>query len=421
VSGRERTDDQSSAFARFWLGEAVSGMGTAITALALQTLVVVTLGGGATEVGWLNTARWLPYLLLGLVVGALVDRVRRRPVMVATDLVRAFLLGLIPLAWALDVLSMPVLFAVVLLFGTASVVNDAASLSFVPRLVDHGGLQRAHARLDQADAVAQTVGPAAAGGLIRVVGAPLAILVDAASYVFSAVVVASLRHVPEPVAPPAQRGARRLLHEIREGTRWAYRREGLRAMAVATHVWFAGQAVLAVLVAPYALLVLDLTAWQLGLVFSVAGIGALVGATTSTRIGDRLGTVGAVVCSYAVSAGAVLVVLAAAWAPAGWGVVGVLALGQLLHGWAMGLSNSHEMAYRQQATPDALQARTNTTLRSLNRAVVVVVSPVAGLLADGIGYLPTLLAAAAVFAASALMVAAYVRPLEPAVETPHPG
>ena len=396
-------------------------MGTAITALALQTLVVVTLDGGATEVGWLNTARWLPYLLLGLVVGALVDRVRRRPVMVATDLVRAVLLGLIPLAWALDVLSMPVLLGVVLLFGTASVVNDAASLSFVPRLVDRGGLQRAHARLDQADAVAQTVGPAAAGGLIRVVGAPLAILVDAATYVFSAVVVASLRHVPEPVAPPAQRGARRLLHEIREGTRWAYRREGLRAMAVATHVWFAGQAVLTVLVAPYALLVLDLTAWQLGLVFSVAGIGALVGASTSTRVGDRLGTIGAVVCSYAVSAVAVLVVLAATWAPAGWEPSACSPSGSSSTAGRWASATRHEMAYRQQATPDALQARTNTTLRSLNRAVVVVVSPLAGLLADGLGYLPTLLAAAAVFAASALLVATFVRPIEPATESVEAG
>jgi MFS family permease len=412
MTGRGGTGDQSSAFARFWLGEAVSGMGTAITALALQTLVVVTLDGGATEVGWLNTARWLPYLVLGLVVGALVDRVRRRPVMVVTDLVRAVLLALIPLAWALDALSMPVLLAVVLLFGTASVVNDAASLSFVPRLVDRGGLQRAHARLDQAAAVAQTAGPAAAGGLIRVVGAPLAILVDAATYVFSAVMVASLRHTSEPVTPPsAQRGARQLAREIREGTRWAYRRSGLRAMALATHVWFAGQAVLTVLVAPYALLVLDITAWQLGLVFSVAGVGALVGASTSTRVGERLGTIGAVVCSYAVSAGSVVVVLAATWAPAGWGAVAVLAAGQLLHGWAMGLSNSHEMAYRQQATPDALQARTNTTLRSLNRAVIVVVSPLAGLLADGLGYVPTLVAAAAVFAASALMVATRVRPI----------
>ena len=180
VVSQTRHDERSSEFRRFWWGEAVSGMGSAITTLALQTLVLVTLQGGAVQVGWLNSARWLPYLVLGLVVGALVDRVRRRPVMVVTDLARAGLLGLVPLAWWLDVLTFPLLLVVVVLFGTASLVNDAASLSFVPRLVPRAELQRAHARLDSADAVAQTAGPALAGALIRVVGAPLSVLVDAA-------------------------------------------------------------------------------------------------------------------------------------------------------------------------------------------------------------------------------------------------
>lgn len=412
MSGDGRHGGLPPGFARFWWGEAVSGMGTAVTTLSLQTLVVVTMEGGATEVGWLNTARWLPYLALGLVVGALVDRVRRRPVMVVSDLVRALLLGLVPLAWALDLLSLPVLLVVVLLFGTASVVNDAASFSFVPRLVDRDGLQRAHARLDQADAVAQTAGPALAGLLIRVVGAPLAVLVDAATYLFSVVTVTSLKAVREP-APPVRDGGgvRRLMREVREGTRWAYGRSGLRPLAVSTHVWFAGQAVLQVLVAPFALLGLGLTPLQLGLTFAVGGVGALLGSSVSTWVGRRLGTVGAIACSYAVSALGVAVVLTAMWPSATGAAVAVLALGQLCHGWAMGLSNSHEMSYRQGATPDELQARTNTTLRSLNRAVVVVVSPVAGLLADGAGFRPMLVASSALFAVSALMVAALVRPI----------
>ncbi|PUA79272.1 MFS transporter [Nocardioides currus] len=401
--------ERSAHFVRFWWGEAVSGMGTAITTLALQTLVVVTLQGGPSEVGWLNTARWLPYLVLGLVVGALVDRVRRRPVMIVTDLVRAGLLGLVPLAWVLDVLSLPMLLGVVLAFGTASVVNDAASFSIVPRLVPRAGLQRAHARLDQAAAVAQTGGPALAGALIRVVGAPLAVLVDAATYLFSAAMVASLPRTSEPdAAPRSQRGLRQLGREIREGTRWAYGRSGLRPMALSTHVWFAGQAVLGVLIAPYALLELDLSPFALGLALAVAGVGALVGASTSSWVGRRLGSVGAITCSYAVSTGSVLVLLAAGWVPAGWAAAVLLAAGQLCHGWAMGNSNSHEMSYRQAATPDELQARTNTTLRSLNRAVVVVVSPVVGVLADAVGYGAVLAGGAVLFAVSALMVGTLV-------------
>lgn len=403
---RNRRVDLPPGFRRFWWGEAVSGFGTAVTLLALQTLVVVTLHGGAVEVGWLSAARWLPYLVLGLVVGALVDRVRRRPVMVATDLIRAILLGAIPVTWLLGVLTFPLLLVIVLLFGTVTLVNDAASMSFVPRLVPRDQLQRAHARLDGADAVAQTAGPAVAGVLIRVVGAPLAVLVDAISYLFSAAMVATLRSVPEPAAASsAKLDVRALAAEIRDGVRWVYGGSGLARLAAGTHTWFAAQATLLVAVAPYAFLQLDLSAFQLGLVYGAAGVGALGGAVLSTTLGHRLGTGGAIICAYAVSGGAVVVMLAAGFVPAGWTAAAVLGLGQFGHGWAMGLSNSHEMTYRQALTPDGLQARTNTTMRSLNRAVVVVVSPLAGLAADRLGFAPTLAAAATIFVVAAAILA----------------
>ena len=392
-------------FRRFWWGEAISGFGSAVTLLALQTLVVVNLQGGAVQVGWLNSARWLPYLILGLVVGALVDRARRRPLMVATDVTRAVLLTSIPLAWALDLLTFPLLLIIVVVFGAVSLVNDAASMSFVPRLVPRAQLQRAHARLDGADAVAQTAGPAVAGALIRVIGAPLSVLVDAVTYVFSAVMVATLRTVPEPPSTSSARlSAQRLAAEIGEGARWVYGGSGLRRLAVSTHVWFAAQAVLLVVMAPYAYLQLRLSAFQLGLVFATAGVGALLGATVSTAIGHRLGTGGAIICSYAVSSVGVVIMLSAGQLPAIWAAFVVLALGQLCHGWAMGVSNSHEMSYRQALTPDGLQARTNTTMRSLNRAVLVVVSPLAGLAAARFGFGPALIACAAIFACAAMIL-----------------
>ena len=211
--------------------------------------MVVNLQGGAVQVGWLNSARWLPYLVLGLVVGALVDRARRRPLMVATDVTRAVLLTSIPLAWALELLTFPLLLIIVVVFGTVSLVNDAASMSFVPRLVPRAQLQRAHARLDGADAVAQTAGPAVAGALIRIIGAPLSVLVDAVTYLFSAVMVATLRTVPErPSTSSARLSARRLAAEIGDGARWVYGGSGLRRLAVSTHVWFAAQAVLVVVI-----------------------------------------------------------------------------------------------------------------------------------------------------------------------------
>lgn len=393
----------SAEFTRFWWGETVSSFGTYVTLLALQTIVVLNLDGTAQDVGWMSSARWFPYLVLGLVVGALVDRVRRRPVMIGTDLIRAALLASIPVAWATDVLSIPLLLAIVVLYGTASLVNDAASMSYVPRLVPQAHLQRAHARIDGADAVAQTAGPALAGILVKVVGAPVAILVDAVSYLFSAAMAGTVR-APEP--EPSRERIPNLRREIGAGVAWVYRGSGLATLAYATHIWFAANAILGAVVAPYALLVLDLSALQFGVAVACAGVGGSLGALSSSAGGRRLGTGGAIIAAHAVSVVGAVTMAVAGLGAGGWVAAAVLGLGQAAHGFGIGFSNSHEMSYRQALTPDELQARTNTTMRSLNRAVMVVVAPLGGLLADVAGMRTALLVAAFIFALVVLILLA---------------
>ena len=400
-------------FRQFWAGEAISAFGNYITLLALQTLVILTLEGSAQQVGWVNSARWLPYLVLGLIVGALVERHRRQPVMIATDLTRAALLIAIPVAWVTDALSLPLLLAIVAAFGTASLINDSASMSFLPRLVPGEQLQRAHARLDGADAVAQTSGPALAGVLVHVVGAPFAVLANAVTYLVSAVTVATLgTREPAPTTPVAEPHLQR---EIREGVRAIHRRPGLATLAVATHVWFIANATLSVVIAPFALLVMGLGPFQFGVATGLAGLGALAGANVSVMVGRAVGTGGAIIVAYSASTVGVLLMALAGIGTSGWTAAAVLGAGLACHGFGMGLGNSHEMSYRQRLTPDVLQARVNTTMRSFNRAVIVVVAPLAGLLADGYGMRPALLVAAVVFAVPAAILAAAL-PLQGALD-----
>jgi MFS family permease len=386
----------SRSFQLYWRADAVSAFGTYITLLALQTLVVLTLHGSAADVGWLNSARWLPYLVAGVVVGALVDRHPRRPIMIATDLVQAVLLAAIPLLWWTHLLSFPTLLGIVMAYGTASVTHAAAAMSFLPRLVQRQHLQRAHARGDGADAVAMSAGPALGGLLVSIVGAPLAVLVDAATYLYSAVMLSRM----DVTEPGAQGGATAgdLVSEIREGVRWAYRGSGLTTLIISTHAWFVGNAIIGVVLAPYALAVLSLTPFQFGIIGGMGGVGALAGAAVTTRVGRWLGTGRTIIACHAITVVGVLVMVAAGWPSPSWAAVAVLAAGQGLYGLAMGMSNSHEMSLRQLLTPDELQARTNTTLHSLNRAVMVVAAPLAGVMADHSGIRPTLLVAAAIFA-----------------------
>ena len=175
--------------------------------------------------------------------------------------------------------------------------------------------------------------------------APFAVLVDSLTYVYSAL---TLRRLD--VADPAPRtgvSLKNLRGEVVEGFRWAYGGSGLFTLAMFTHAWFVGHTIVMVLLAPCVLSVLGLTAFQFGLITTIGVIGFVLAGSGGARAGT----------------------------------FALLALGQGLYGLAMGMSNSHEMSYRQLVTPDELQARTNTTLRSLNRTVVVVASPLAGLLA----------------------------------------
>jgi len=370
-----------------------SAFGSYVTALALQVLVVRTLSGSGSDVGLVNAARWLPYLLLGLLVGVLVDRVRRRPLMVATDVACAVALSALPVLALTGHLRLRWVVAAMVVFGTATLVGDAASQSFLPRVVPRPLLGAAHARIDQADAVAQGSGPAVAGAVISLLGAPLAVLLDAASYLASAVLVATIRLV-EPsatgahprgsdVARGASRGVwRQVGAEVAEGLRWVYGHPTLRPFAVSTHLWFAGSAVAGAVLAPLALRDLGLSPATLGLATTAAGLAWAVMALAPGVAPSGAG--------------------GGAWA--GGVAWGVFAAGQLFLGLCMGASNANEMSYRQTVTPDRLQGRMNTTMRSFNRAAVVIAAPLGGLLGDAAGYPAALLVAAGVVLATAAVM-----------------
>jgi MFS family permease len=424
------------AFRWFWAGETVSGFGNWITMIALQVIVVDHLHAGTVGLGWLNAARWLPYLLFGLVLGALIDRVRRRPVMIGSDLLRALLLCAIPALWFADLLGVGTLMLLVALLGTATLINDSASQAFLPRLIPRSSLQPAHARIDGANAAAETAGPALGGALLALISAPLAVLVNVSTFLFSAIVVALIR-VDEPRLPPAAAenaepsdssptrpqhppprvapqsphpSTRRLGREIAAGLQWVYTTRTLRDLAVWTHIWFAGQAILASVTAVYFLSDVGLSTFAFGIVMGGSGLGGIAGALSSGAVGRRVGSGRTVILAHVGSAIGVVVLLSAGLAADDGTGDGrstaasaiILFTGMFLHGFGIGLSNSHEMAYRQSITPDSFQARTNTTMRSINRAVIVIVSPLAGFLAAATGTDFALVLAAAIFALTAI-------------------
>jgi MFS family permease len=367
-----------AGFRQLWISTTVSDFGTYVTTVALQVLVVKYLHASATEVGVINAARWVPYLLFGLLAGVYVDRHRRRPVLIGSDLGRGVLLAAIPVLAAFGALNIPVLAALLIPFGVLSLLNDGADQSFVPAVVGPAALNSANARLQQSSSAAQTTGPLLGGGLVAAIGAPLSMLVDAVSYVVSGLIVATIR-VAEP--EPA-RTDRHLWTEMREGMAWVYRHRMLAPMAITTHVWFVFNSMFNTVFVVFALNEAGIGSFWLGAAYACSGIGGLAGTQWSGAAARRWGAGPAVVVAqFLFPVAFILVVLA----PHGVAAVVLIEAGMLVFGLAVGLGSPIELTYRQSITPDRLQGRMNSTIRSFNWGLVAVGAPVGGILADRFG------------------------------------
>ena len=291
-------------------------------------------------------------------------------------------------------LSLPTLAALVAVFGLLSLVNDAAHQSFLPRLLPREALTRANARLSQSSAAADTAGPAVAGGLVGWLGAPAAVLVDAATYLTSGLLIARVRARSTRPRRPAPRSAGRSARASPgcTGTGCCARCRCARTAGSSSTRRSARST------SRTGCCSLGFSAFGLGLTLALAGVGGLAGAGLSERAG-RPGLT--IPLAWVLQAAGIAII---ALTPVG--SLLVAGLGNLVNGFGLGLSSPLELAYRQTITPDRLQARTNATMRSINRAAVVVGAPLGGLLADSLGYRPALWLCAGGVAAAGLALLA---------------
>jgi len=385
-------------FGRYWAAATISSFGTAVTAVAMPVLVIQGLKASAFSVGVVNAAQFVPYAVLGLIAGVYADRWRRQRILVWSSVGRAASLGALPVLWAFGALEVWTLVVLLLAFGAFSVFGFAATQSLLPQLVPRDRLVEANARLDQSDAAARTVGPALGGGLVGLLGAPVAIAVDAVSYLADAVLNAGLRVDEKPADRTVQRHLRR---EIGEGLRWTYRHPTLTPLAVSTHVWFVANAAGFTALAVVALREMGLSAFVFGLLVAASGMASLVGATASPTVGRRLGTGPAIIATRTVHPIAWILVAAAPEIRAG---VVLLGAALVLQGLAMGVENANDTGYWQVVTPDRLLGRANATRRSVNRSAGALGAILGGMALTLFDEKVTLIVVAAVFAASAAIV-----------------
>lgn len=376
-------------FLTFWAASAISSVGSEVTALAVPLIAALTLEASPWQMGLLAAAGSAPVLLVGLFAGVWVDRLRRRPLMIATDLGRAALLLVIPVAAVTGVLRIELLYTVLLLAGALTVLFDVSSLSFLPSLVKVDRLVEGNTKLQSTSAAAQVVGPSLGGILVSLLTAPLAILVDALSFLISAAFIARTRVVE---AAPETRGAGAgVLRDISEGVRAVVDDRILRALAgcSATMILF-GHIFLAVYVL-YMTRVLGLSAMGVGLVFATGGVGSLTGSVVAEGLARRFGP-GPTMIGAQVAFGVTgMLVPLAVFVPSL--ALPMIVASEFAQWMATLVYFVNAISVRQAITPDRLQGRVNATMRFLAGGANPIGGVIGGALGSVIGIPQTLVVA----------------------------
>ncbi len=345
-------------FKRLWAAHSASLVGSEITVLALPLMAVLMLDATPVQMGVLAAAGTAPFLLCSLLAGVWVDRRRRRPVLIGADLARAGLLLSIPFAAWKGVLGMEQLYVVTFVVGVFSVFFEVADYAYVPSLVGRESVVEANSKLQISYSAAEAGGPGVAGLLVQFISAPGAIVIDAVSFLVSAILLRRIETPEPPVGPQTSRGVR---HDVGSGLRALLGHRLLRPIVLASIADSIFLKAIAAIFVLYATRELEISPLMLGVILAIGGIGAIPGALLSAPAARRFGVGPTIIGGWLIGAATWLLVPLAT----GPAAMPVLATSMLLGGIAGTIVNVQQWSLRQLVTPDALQGRVTASHRFL--------------------------------------------------------
>ena len=377
-------------FLRLWAAQTASLVGSQITLLAIPVLAVVTLEASALQMGVLAATGVLPTPLVGLLAGVWTDRLPRRAILITSDIGRAALLATIPVMAVLDLLSFTYLCIVSLLVGTLGTFFEIAHPSLLPTLVHRDQLVDGNSKLEISRSGSLIVGPGLAGALIHLLTAPVAIVLDACTYLISAGLLARIRTGEDRARPiRATRGA---WAEAREGLALVRHNRLLASMAMSLAVFNLFSSMINALLVLYAVRQLGLSPAELGLVFAAGSAGFPVGAAAAGWVARRIGVGWAIILGAIVSDLALLLIPLAGAIPGG--ALSLLIASRVIATLGGPITAINQLSLRQAITPPHLLGRTNATMLVLALALAPIGSLMAGVTADVFGIGLTMVVAA---------------------------
>jgi MFS family permease len=367
-------------FLKLWTGQTVSRLGSQVSMLALPLIAITLLKATTLEVGLLTTVEFSPFILVGLPAGVWVDRLAKRPVLVAADLGRLIALLSIPLTYELGSLSMGQLYVVSFITGVLTVFFDVAYQSYLPELVARDQLVDGNAKLATTESAAQLAGPTFAGLLIDLIGASLAVIADAVSFAVSAISVSLIRQRErEDLGERPQR--RGMKAEIGEGLGYVLRHPLLRPIAGCTATSNLFSSMQLAVITVFMVRSLGMSPGLIGVTLALGNIGVLLGALIASPVARRLGRGTTILGSIFINGiGCLLFPVATRQAALPW-----LIAGGFLASFGSPVYNINQVSLRQAITPHRLQGRMNASMRFLVWGTMPLGSAIGGVLGTALG------------------------------------
>lgn len=346
-------------FSLLWSGQSISQLGGQLSIFALPTIAILVLHANAAQVGALQSLEFSVVAVLAIFVGVIVDRFKRRPLMLAANLVRILSIGSLPLAFALHRLSLPQFFVCAAITAAANVVFDTAFGAFVPSLLGREEFGKGNAKMTMSASAAEAIGNSSSGVIVQFVGAPLALLLNCFAYIFSSFSLAKLQ-VEEKIEPAAgeQNALRRFASEFMDGLALVWNKRELRAIALTSSTaYFSGSMVTAVF-ALYAYRTLHMSPLTFGVLMGFGNLG-LLGGIIAKPLASRMGPRTTLAFATTLSGVAKLLFLIAPFP-----FFSILA-GRLLLSLTGPIYNIVDQEIRVLSVDDKMMGRMNATMRTL--------------------------------------------------------
>ena len=384
-------------FGRLWGGETVEWVSDSITSLAVPTIAILIFNAGPLEMGVLSALGNVGYPVLGLFAGVMVDRWRRRPVLIWSNIVQVVALGSIPAAFFLGILSLYQLFIVTLVMSVTTVFFSIAYTAYLPTLIAREDLVEGNSKLETSSSAAAVVGPPIAGALIQIVGAAASVALDALGTLIAAIAIFSIKK-PEP--RPSRPTHPRLWSEIREGVRVVAQTPTLRNLAASTSILNIGNTMFFAVFYLFIYDQLKMSPLVAGITLGIGAVGVVIGAVIAPRLLKFMGLGSALTAALMINGFGLLAVQASMYGPAAL----LLAPLWLMANIGIPIYNINQVSFRQIVVPDRLQGRMNATMRTLGYGAATLGALIGGIVGAQYGILTTMTAGAVIAILAALMI-----------------